>query len=211
VLRLSPAPRTLLVVGAHADDIEIGCGATILRLVQDHPQLQVRWVVLSGIGEREMEARKSAEAFLAGAATATVDVHGFRDGFFPSLHAEVKEVFEGLKDVRPDLILTHHRDDLHQDHRIVAELTWNTFRDHLVLGYEIPKYDGDLGRTNVYVPVTEELAVRKVDLLAKHFPSQATRSWFDRDLFLSLMRLRGMEAKAESNFAEGFYGPKVVL
>jgi LmbE family N-acetylglucosaminyl deacetylase len=201
-------PLRVLVIGSHADDIEIGCGGTLLRLAAER-ELEVHWVVLSGSEERAAEARRSAEAFLAGA-TFELDVQGFRDAFF-RYGGEVKEFFESLKPVGPDLILTHHDSDLHQDHRLVAELTWNTFRDHLILEYEIPKYDGDLGSPNVFVHLDEETARRKAALLVEFFPSQRGKPWFTEDLFLSLMRLRGMEAASPSGYAEGFYGRKVTL
>ncbi|HEX7255302.1 MAG TPA: PIG-L deacetylase family protein [Gaiellaceae bacterium] len=203
-------PLRVLAVGSHADDIEIGCGGTLLQLARRH-ELDVHWVVLSASEERATEARRSAEAFLAGAARSHVSVEGFRDAFF-RYGGEVKEYFERLKaEVSPDLILTHHGSDLHQDHRLVAELTWNTFRDHLILEYEIPKYDGDLGSPNVFVHLDEETARRKAALLLDWFPSQRSKAWFTEDLFLALMRLRGVESASPSGYAEGFHGRKVVL
>lgn len=202
-------PLRVLAIGSHADDIEIGCGGTLLRLADERP-LDVHWVVLSANEERAAEARAAAAAFLAGAASSSVAVESFRDAFF-RYGGEVKEYFEGLKSVEPDVILTHHGSDLHQDHRLVAELTWNTFRDHVILEYEVPKYDGDLGAPNVFVPVEQELAERKARLLVESFPSQRSKAWFTEDLFLSLMRLRGMECASPSGFAEAFYGRKVVL
>ena len=200
----------MLALGSHADDIEIGCGGTLLRLAAER-DLDVRWVVLSASEERAAEARRSAEAFLGGAAGSHVAVEGFRDAFF-RYGGEVKEYFERLKaEVAPDLILTHHGSDLHQDHRLVAELTWNTFRDHLILEYEIPKYDGDLGSPNAFVHLDEATARRKAALLLDWFPSQRSKPWFTEDLFLALMRLRGMEAASPSGFAEGFYARKLVL
>jgi LmbE family N-acetylglucosaminyl deacetylase len=206
------APPRLLAVGAHADDIEIGCGATILRLVAEHPGLSVDWLVLSGHGDRAGEAADSAAAFLAGAGATRVMVEGFRDGFFPYDGGAVKERFERLKaEVAPDLVLTHRLEDRHQDHRLVAELTWNTFRDHLILEYEIPKYEGDLGRPNLYVPVGQEHGERKVELLRKCFPSQAGRSWFSDDTFWATLRLRGIECNAPGRYAEAFQARKLVL
>jgi LmbE family N-acetylglucosaminyl deacetylase len=203
-------PLRVLVLGAHADDIEIGCGGTILRLVRERPGLEVHWVVLGAHGERADEARASAEAFLTGT-EARIDVEGFRDAFFP-YGPEVKEYFEGLKaEVRPDLILTHQRSDLHQDHRLVGELTWNTFRDHLILEYEVPKYDGDLGAPSVFVHLDEADARRKVELLLERFPSQRARPWFTEDVFRGLMRLRGMESNSPSGLAEAFYSRKLAL
>jgi LmbE family N-acetylglucosaminyl deacetylase len=206
------APLRVLALGAHADDIEIGCGGTVLRLLAEHPDLEVDWVVLSGDGERAAEAAESAAAFLQGAAAARIAVERFRDGFFPYTGAEVKEYFEGLKSrVSPDLVLTHRLEDRHQDHRLVAELTWNTFRDHLILEYEIPKYEGDLGQPNLFVPLERAHCERKVELLRKHFPSQAGRDWFADQTFWSLLRLRGLESRAPSTFAEAFHARKLVL
>ena len=207
MLTLTPGSRPLreiLVLGAHADDIEIGCGGTILALVRAHPGIRVTWVVFAASAPRADEARASAAAFLAGS-DSTVTVHGFRDGFLPYVGGEVKDLFEALKgELDPDLVLTHTRDDLHQDHRLVCELTWNTFRDHLVLEYEIPKWDGDLGRPNAYVELPVELVERKVGLLDEHFPSQRGKRWFDAEVFRGLMRLRGMEVNAADGFAEAF-------
>lgn len=215
-LSLTPGPaeplRRLLAIGAHADDLEIGCGGTMLRLVRESPGLDVTWVVLAASGEREAEARASAAAFLDGAGEVQMIVHGFRDGYLPHERAAVKDVFEELKAlVDPQLVLTHTSDDAHQDHRLVRELTWNTFRDHLILEYEIPKWDGDLGRPNVYVPLDEEIVARKVELLLEHFPSQAVKHWYDEDTFRGLLRLRGLECAAPSRYAEAFHGRKVVL
>ncbi|HEX6699793.1 MAG TPA: PIG-L deacetylase family protein [Gaiellaceae bacterium] len=202
----------VLAIGCHADDVEIGCGGTLLALIEARPDLEVTWLVLGAAGEREEEARASAAAFLSGAATSTVVVEGFRDGFFPYLGPAVKERFEELKgEVSPDLILTHAGIDLHQDHRLVSELTWNTFRDHAILEYEVPKWDADLAAPNVYVPLSDEIVTRKIELLLEHFPSQRDKHWFTDDLFRGLMRLRGMEANSPSRFAEAFRCRKLVL
>ena len=192
----------VLVIGCHGDDIEIGCGGTILALTRARPGMEVVWVVLTAQGSRGDEARTSANAFLAGAASPDVRTFDFRDGFLPYDGGAVKDVFEGLKTVDPDLVFTHTRDDLHQDHRLASELTWNTFRDHLILEYEIPKYDGDLGVRNVFVPLSEALVDEKLRLLGEHFSSQAEKHWFDDALFRALMRLRGMEAA--TTYAEAF-------
>ena len=203
---------TVLALGAHSDDIEIGCGGTILRLAELAPSARVHWVVLSGGGERAEEAKASASAFLGGFASSSAVVESFRDGFFPYVGGGVKEFFEHLKaELSPDLILTHQRGDLHQDHRHVCELTWNTFRDHLILEYEIPKYDGDLGSPNLFVHLSEEIAERKVKAILDHFSSQHDRRWFTQDLFLATLRLRGMESNSPSRFAEAFYCRKLVL
>jgi LmbE family N-acetylglucosaminyl deacetylase len=202
----------VLAIGAHADDIEIGCGGTLLRLAAAYPAPEVYWVVLSATGERAAEARASADAFLEGAGRRTVVLREFRDGFLPYQGGAVKEFFEGLKrEIAPDLILTHDRGDLHQDHRLLGELTWNTFRDHLILEYEIPKYDGGLGTPNVFVPLDAATCRRKVDALLRHFPSQRSKRWFTADLFLALLRLRGMEANAPDGYAEAFYARKLLL
>jgi LmbE family N-acetylglucosaminyl deacetylase len=208
----APRLRSVLALGSHSDDIEIGCGATLLALSRARPEVEVTWVVLGAEGQREREARASAEAFTAAATRSEVVVHGFRDGFFPYSGGEVKDVFEVLKSrLDPDVILTHARHDLHQDHRLVCELTWNTWRDHLILEYEIPKYDGDLGTPNVFVPVSEEIAQEKVKLVLDAFKSQTEKHWFDEELFLGLMRVRGMEGRAPSGYAEAFTCRKLSL
>jgi LmbE family N-acetylglucosaminyl deacetylase len=204
-------PLRVLALGAHADDIEIGCGGTMLMLFRQ-AEVEVTWVVFAAAGPREGEARESFEAFAADARSSTVQCHAFRDGYFPYVGGEVKDVFESLKgSVEPDVIFTHARHDRHQDHRAVSDLTWNTWRDHLVLEYEIPKFDGDLGRPNVFVPLSADVVERKLALLEHHFPTQAGKHWFDRETFVGLMRLRGMEAAAPSRFAEAFTSRKVLL
>lgn len=204
--------RRVLALGAHADDIEIGCGATLLALTRGRPGIEVTWVVLGATGEREIEARRSAETFLANTGSATVAIHGFQDGYFPYVGSALKDVFEELKArVDPDVIFTHTRNDLHQDHRVVCELTWNTWRDHLVLEYEIPKYDGDIASPNAFVPVSRELASEKARLILDAFPSQGGKHWFDEELFLALMRIRGMETASRTGFAEGFICRKLSL
>lgn len=204
--------RQVLCVGAHSDDIEIGCGGTILKLMDAFPDLSVYWVVLSGSGDRRAEALASANAFLQFASHKTILVEDFKDTFFPYIGAEIKEYFRWLgKEVSPDLILTHYRQDLHQDHRLVSELTWNTFRNHLILEYEIPKYDGDIGNPNCFVHLSEEICNRKIDYLFEYFGSQANKSWFCPELFRSTLRLRGMESNSPSKYAEAFYCRKMVL
>ena len=204
--------RQILCLGAHSDDIEIGCGGTILRLVEANPELEMRWVVLSGNAEREREARCSASLFLGASVSGVVMMKGFRDGFFPYEGAQIKEFFEELKQqTAPDLIFTHHRDDLHQDHRLVAELTWNTFRDHTILEYEIPKYDGGLANPNVFVPISDSTRARKIEYLMRAFGSQRNKRWFTDDTFSGLMRLRGVECASPTGWAEGFHGRKLLL
>lgn len=204
--------NSLLCLGAHGDDIEIGCGGTILKLTDAIPGLDVRWIVFSAGPERAREASRSAGLFLEKAGSRSVDILEFRDGFFPYKGAQVKDYFEQLKgDVSPDLILTHNRDDLHQDHRLICELTWNTFRNHLILEYEIPKWDGDIGRPNFYVHLSETLYLKKVQMIGDTFKSQSGKQWFSEDVFLALMRLRGMECNSPSNHAEGFYARKIAI
>jgi LmbE family N-acetylglucosaminyl deacetylase len=214
VLSLSAAEplQRILVIGCHADDIEIGCGGTLLTLARANPEIEVDWVVLASPGDRADEARASAAAFLAGAAEARVEIHEFRDGFLPYVGGEVKDVFEDLKGrVDPQVVFTHAGYDFHQDHRLACELTWNTFRRHLILEYEIPKVDGDLGRPNVFVPLDPTVVEEKLALIERYFPSQSGKHWFDRDTFLGLMRLRGMEALAPERYAEAFTCRKLVL
>ena len=202
----------VLCLGSHSDDIEIGCGGTILRLARERPECEFHWIVFSAIGPRGEEARRSAGEFVAAPRLAQLRLATFRDGFMPFMGDEIKATFEELKkSIAPDLILTHNRQDAHQDHRLVAELTWNTFRDHLILEYEIPKYDGDLGRPSVFVPLSSEICDRKVELLTAMFGSQRDKRWFTQDTFLSLMRLRGMECNAPSGYAEAFYCRKLVI
>ena len=205
-------PLHLLCLGAHCDDIEIGCGGTILKLANGFPKLEVHWVVFSSNEQRKREALKSAEGFLGGVSTKKITIDKLRDGFFPYIGVDLKERFEQLKsECSPDLILTHYRNDLHQDHRLVSELAWNTFRNHLILEYEIPKYDGDFGSPNVFVPLDESTCSRKIDAIFDAFQSQRDKRWFSRDLFSAILRLRGMEANACSGYAEGFYCRKGIL
>jgi LmbE family N-acetylglucosaminyl deacetylase len=205
-------PLRILCLGAHSDDIEIGCGGTILRLLAEHPGSSVHWVVFSATSDRELEARASAGDFLRDAGDSTVLVRGFRESFFPAVWVEIKEFFEKVRrSVEPNVVFCHHRADMHQDHRTIAELTWNTFRNHLVLEYEIPKFEGDLGSPNLFVPLTRAVADRKVELLLKHFASQAQRSWFRADTFHGLMSIRGVECVAAEGRAEAFHARKLVI
>ena len=205
-------PLTMLCIGAHSDDIEIGCGGTMLRLLAEHPGSSVHWVVLAGNPRRADEARSAADDFLEGAGHKTVEVKTFRESYFPYVGAEIKDYFETLgAAIDPDLIFSHYHLDRHQDHRVVSELTWNTFRNHLIAEYEIPKYEGDLDRPNTYVALTKAHADRKVDLLMKHFPSQASRRWFRAETFHSLMIVRGNEAVAVDGRAEAFHVRKLVI
>jgi LmbE family N-acetylglucosaminyl deacetylase len=202
----------ILCLGCHSDDIEIGCGGTILRLASQYAQCEFHWVVFSAIGTRKAEAQRGAELFVGRERLRVVRLESFQDGFMPYVGGDVKMVFEDLKrSVFPDLIFTHSRTDAHQDHRLVAELTWNTFRDHCILEYEIPKYDGDMGQPNVFVPLDTEVSERKVAYLMDAFQSQHSRRWFAQQTFQSLLRLRGMECNAASGYAEAFYCRKLVL
>ena len=205
--------KKVLCLGAHSDDIEIGCGGMILQWLSSHKNLEILWVVFSSGGsEREKEARASAALFLEQAKKKEVMIKDFRDGFFPFDGTNIKTVFEDeLKKTSPDVILTHNRKDAHQDHRQIAELTWNTFRDHLILEYEVPKYDGDMGQPNAFVRLDEQASKRKVSYLMEAFQSQRSKHWFQEDTFFSLMRLRGMECNAPSGHAEAFYCHKLVL
>jgi LmbE family N-acetylglucosaminyl deacetylase len=212
--KLAPREGALkvLCLGAHSDDIEIGSGGTVLKLIREYPAVEFDWVVFSAAGTRKKEATASAAAFLTGAGRRKVVVKSFRDGYFPYTGGEIKDFFEDLKGkVRPDVIFTHYRSDLHQDHRLISELTWNTFRDHLVLEYEIPKYDGGLETPNVYVPLEAAIVKIKVRLIQERFPSQAGNGWFAEESFRAVLRLRGVESNAPSGFAEGFHGHKLTL
>ena len=214
VLQLAaPGDRlSVLCLGAHSDDIEIGAGATLLSLLDRGIRLDVHWCVLSGAGLREREARASAADFLSHAASAKVEVMPFQDGFFPEQGEQIKSWFEVLKErVDPDVILTHRRDDAHQDHRQVNRLAWNTFRDHCILEYEVPKWDGDIGQPNLYMPVSAGALQRKLDLLISHFGSQRSKQWFDAETFLGLARLRGVECRAPERYAEAFVARKLTL
>jgi LmbE family N-acetylglucosaminyl deacetylase len=209
--RSGGAPVRLLAIGAHPDDIEIGCCGTILKLLEEDALSAIGWVVLSGKGERADEAKASAEAVLSGVEEKQLMLRDYRDGFFPYDGGDIKEFFESLKEFSPDIVLTHQRADLHQDHRVACELTWNTFRDHLILEYEVPKYDGDIGSPNLFVPLGEDLRRRKIDHLMTHFASQRPKRWFKDDLFSGLLRLRGMECNSPTSFAEAFYCRKAML
>jgi len=201
----------ILCLGAHSDDIEIGCGGTILRLLDENPTTEIVWVVFGASGQRRTEAVESANLFLANARRKEIVIKEFRDGYFPYIGAEIKDFFEELKrKYSPDLILTHYRNDLHQDHRLVSELTWNTFRSHLILEYEIVKYDGDLGIPNFFVHLTESVVIKKIKTIKECFKTQKDKNWFSEDAFSSVMRLRGIESNAPEKYAEGYYSRKMV-
>jgi LmbE family N-acetylglucosaminyl deacetylase len=201
----------VLCLGAHSDDIEIGCGGTILRLLEENPAAEIYWVVFGATGPRKAEAIESANLFLAGVQKKEIVTREFRDGYFPHMWAEIKDCFEELGDkYRPDLVLTHYREDLHQDHRLVSELTWNTFRNHMILEYEIVKYDGDLGAPNFFVQLAEPIVRKKIRTILDCFKTQKDKGWFTEDTFSSILRLRGVESNSPGKYAEAFYGRKMV-
>src|SRR5215813_12002451 len=214
-LSLDPkkSPLKILCLGSHCDDIEIGCGGTLLKLIQSRRgNIIVHWVVFSSTAERENEARCSAQAFLKHAKQKSIVIQHFEDSFFPYSGGEIKKFMQALsRGFSPDLIFTHYRNDLHQDHRLIAELTWNAFRDHWILEYEVPKYDGDLGSPNLFVPLKEAICHNKVDQVVRYYKSQRSKNWFTRETFLSLLRLRGIECNSTSGHAEAFYCRKMVL
>jgi len=202
----------VLCLGAHSDDLEIGCAGTVLEWLARYPDVEVTWVVMSAMGPRAEEARRSANALLRGASRKKIILRDFRDGYFPAQFVEAKQLFEELKSSEnPDVILTHRLEDRHQDHLQVAELTWQTWRNHLILEYEVPKYEGDLGQPNLFVPLSARVGKRKVDHLMRHFGSQRSRSWFAPRTFLGLMQLRSVECRAPSGFAEAHQLRKAVL
>lgn len=211
--RAGPSTRLrVLCLGAHSDDIEIGCGGTLLQLAKTRPRPEFRWVVWSAVGARASEAKRGARGFLGPSAGEAVRLHEFRDGYFPAQFAAIKDSFETLaSEFKPDIVFTHARDDRHQDHRVISDLTWNTFRNQLILEYEIPKWDGDLGQPNLYVPVSRNAALRKTRALIKVFGTQRSKDWFSEETFLGLMRLRGMECRATDGYAEAFGARKIVL
>lgn len=205
-------PLVVLCLGCHSDDIEIGCGGTILRLIDEQPNCSFYWVVFSAVGSRRTEAQRSAKMFVGAERLENLLLKKFRDGFMPFAGSDVKTTFEDIKKtVSPDLIFTHNQKDAHQDHRLLSELTWNTFRNHLIWEYEIPKYDGDLGQPNLFVPINKETCQKKVRYLMDGFATQRPKHWFTEETFLALMRLRGMECVAPSGYAEAFYCRKLVV
>lgn len=210
--KAGPGPLNVLCLGAHCDDIEIGCGGTILTLIDRFKrEVEFHWAVFSSTPERGREAKACAESFLKDVAKKTIVIDSHRDGFFPYVGGTIKDSFEQLKQTfNPDVIFTHYRDDRHQDHRIISELTWNTYRDHFILEYEIPKYDGDLGSPNFFVHLDEAVCKKRNSLILEGFVSQRGKHWFDEETFLALARLRGMESAAPGKYAEAFYCRKAV-
>lgn len=208
----SGTPKELLFIGAHCDDIEIGCGGAVLKLIRELPRAVIHWVVFSSSEKRAEEAKRSAEMFLSEAASKKVTIKDFRNGYFPYIGGQIKDYFEEMKQtVKPDVIFTHHAQDNHQDHRVLSELTWNTFRDHFILEYEIPKYDGGMGSPNVFFPLLQTEYEKKVDILLECFASERSKHWFTKDTFMGLMRLRGVECNSSSGYAEAFYCRKAIL
>jgi LmbE family N-acetylglucosaminyl deacetylase len=204
--------KSVLLLGAHCDDLEIGCGGTVQKIVSANPNIHVHWVTLSSDAVREKEAREAASKLLGGAVHADVRIESFRNSFFPYSGTEIKSYFERLKrQISPDIVFTHYRHDLHQDHRVVNELTWNTYRNHVILEYEIPKFDGDLGVPNGFSPLTRAQLDRKTEVILECFESQRDKSWFTKNTFEALARLRGIECNAPEGFAEAFYIRKVNL
>lgn len=202
----------ILCLGAHSDDIEIGCGGTILRLQKDFPDLKFHWIVFSGTPSRAEEAQSCANEFLTKIESKRIDVLDFKESYFPFVGKEIKDYFETLKlFFSPDLILTHYKNDAHQDHRLISQLTWNTFRDHMIFEYEIPKYDGDLSTPNFYVNINKSLIQQKVNLICNHFQSQKKKGWFTKETFMALSKLRGIESNSVSGYAEAFYCRKIVI
>jgi LmbE family N-acetylglucosaminyl deacetylase len=209
-----PRDRSLVVLflGAHSDDIEIGCGGTVLQLASSNLDVEIHWVVFSAIDQRRKEAKASARDFLADIPKNSVELHDYPDAYFPAHYAALKDSLKALsRQVTPDIVFTHCRNDLHQDHRTISELTWNAFRDNLILEYEIPKYDGDFGQPNLFVPIPEDVCRMKTSKLQQHFASQRNKSWFTDDVFSSVMRLRGIEARSPTGYAEAFYSRKARL
>jgi LmbE family N-acetylglucosaminyl deacetylase len=204
--------RRILCLGAHSDDIEIGVGGTLLKLAEQISDLEICWVVFSAPGSRAEEARRSADEFLSGLARKQVKIGSFRESYFPSEWPAIKDWFEKIRaDFDPEIVFTHYRDDRHQDHRVLSDLAWNTFRNHLILEYEILKYDGDLGRPNIFVPLSEQLCTRKIELLLKHFKTQSSKHWFTGDTFEAMHRIRGIECASPTGRAEAFYCRKLIL
>lgn len=201
----------ILCLGAHSDDIEIGCGGTILRLLKEY-NAEIYWIVFGAGNERAGEASQSANLFIQSAKQKKITINSFRESFFPYVGIKIKEYFEDLKqEYSPDLIFSHYRNDLHQDHRLISELTWNTFRDHMILEYEVLKYDGDLGTPNLFVHLDDDICRKKIEYICTNFKSQQTKSWFTADTFLSMLRIRGVESNAPGKYAEAFYCRKMIF
>ncbi|MEM7452769.1 MAG: PIG-L deacetylase family protein [Planctomycetota bacterium] len=207
----SPDIRTVLCLGAHADDIEIGCGGTILKMLLSNPEIKFHWVVFSADGHRRQEALESVRS-LTESDRVEIETHSYTDAYFPSQWKNLKREFSRLRRrVKPDLIFTHRREDRHQDHSTISNLTWNAFRNHLIFEYEIPKYEGDLGQPNVFVPLDEELMQLKCRWVIDAFKTQADKHWFDEETMKSILRLRGIESGRNGRYAEAFYCRKLSI
>jgi len=202
--------KSAMFIGAHSDDIEIGAGGLLMRLVRESPGVEITYVILSGDATRHNEARNAAAAFTHGCGKLDLRLASFTDRFFPAEQTQIKKYFDQLKlNTSPQLVICHKASDKHQDHRVVNELVYNTFRAHSILEYEIPKWDGDLSTPNLYVPLSDEIATQKAELLMEHFGSQRSKHWFDLETFRGLMRIRGIECNAK--YAEGFHVRKMVV
>jgi LmbE family N-acetylglucosaminyl deacetylase len=212
MLELSLKKRQLkvLCIGAHPDDIEIGCGGSIFRISEEF-KTDITWVILSGDENRKNEAMNSAKKFLEKSENHEIFIKSFKESYFPYIGDQIKDFFEELKKVSPDLIFTHYRHDLHQDHRLLSELTWNTFRDHFILEYEIPKYDGDLLDPNLYINLNKETCENKIGLISSEFKTQSSRRWFDKEIFWAILRMRGLESNSPSKYAEAFHSRKISI
>jgi len=202
----------ILCLGAHCDDIEIGCGGTVLKLIEQYSNITIYWVVFSSSEQRAQEATASSHAFLKEVSKKKIIIKNFQDGFLYFQGKEVKECFEELKqEVSPDLIFTHYRHDRHQEHRLISDFTWNTFRNHLIMEYEIPKYDADLGIPILFVHLDEALCRRKIQYLMDAFATQNNKQWFTEETFRSMLRIRGIESNSPSNYSEAFHCRKIVF
>ncbi len=202
----------ILALGAHCDDIEIGCGGTLLKLIEDYPIAHIKWLVFASNERRKQEAVDAANMFLEDVSDKEIKVFSYRDAFLPHSSLEIKEEFEQIKhQFNPDLIFTHYREDRHQDHRLISDLTWNTWRNHLILEYEIPKYDGDLGHPSLFVHLGKRQVEKKIHILQKCYDSQAKKHWFDEETFKALMRIRGMESANADKYSEAFHVRKIIL
>ena len=202
----------ILCLGAHPDDIEIGCGGVILRIIEEYKNVHFFWVIFSAEEDRKIEANNSAKNFLKKAKSKKLNIEDFRENYFPFIGTSIRDYFTQLKNLyTPDIIFTHYHNDAHQDHRLISNFTWNTFRNHLILEYEIPKYDGDLGSPNLFFPLIESICQKKIKHILKNFNTQKIKHWFTEDTFFSLLRLRGIESNSPSKYAEAFYCRKIIF
>jgi len=199
-------------LGAHPDDIEIGCGGTILRIIEEVPNADFYWAVFSGNEKRINEAREAAKVFLENAESKKIVIHRFRESYFPFVGASIKDGLEKLKrEFSPDIVFTHYRNDAHQDHCLISSLTWNTFRDHFIMEYEVPKFDGDLATPNLYVHLNELHVRKKIDFILENFITQKEKPWFTEETFRSILRIRGIESNSPNKYSEAFHCKKIVF